>query len=267
MWRSHSSKLYRSGELNLHNPGEIENRFHGYYSRILDQQSPSKSTTKFPAKSNTGSLDKKKGFAAPVLCQIAAASAIVYIFYHLRQWTPTSLPSKFDHFAAIGSLKANFSKRSGRWYFGVFWWFFKTSPSRKGSNKGPMIDLKPLDVLESLSNTVYFWMLNLWNVGSTKIMVMKGIIYSNNIKEAKYNKGSQVVIISLPAYSLLNELLRYIKSSFTETTKAPNLFQHHHILWNNHYKIVIFLKNGHNKGYKPLSTSSYISVECNYALK
>ena len=70
---------------------EIQNRFHGYYSRKLDQQSPSKSTNKVPAKSNTGSLDKKKGFAAPVLCQIAAASAIVYIFYCPRQWTPTSL--------------------------------------------------------------------------------------------------------------------------------------------------------------------------------
>ncbi|CAN6902292.1 unnamed protein product, partial [Brassica oleracea var. botrytis] len=56
-------------------------------------------------------------------------------------------------------------------------------------------------------------MLILWNVGNTEIMVMKGIIYSNNIKEAKYNKGSQVVIIALPAYSLLNKLLRYIKSS------------------------------------------------------
>ncbi|CAN6823553.1 unnamed protein product, partial [Brassica oleracea] len=56
-------------------------------------------------------------------------------------------------------------------------------------------------------------MLILWNVGSTKIMVMKGIIHSKNIKEAKYNKGSQVVIIALPAYSLLNELLCYIKSS------------------------------------------------------
>ncbi|KAF3561621.1 hypothetical protein DY000_02010853 [Brassica cretica] len=87
---------------------------------------------------------RKKGFAAPMLCQIAAASTIVYIFYHPRQWTPTSLPSKFGHFA--GSLKANFSKRSGRWYFRVFWWSFKTSPSRKGSNKGPMIDLKPLDL-------------------------------------------------------------------------------------------------------------------------
>ncbi|CAN7051391.1 unnamed protein product [Brassica oleracea var. botrytis] len=59
-------------------------------------------------------------------------------------------------------------------------------------------------------------MLILWNVGSTEIMVMKGIIYSNNIKEAKYKKGSQVlVIIASPAYSLLNELLRYIKSSST----------------------------------------------------
>ncbi|KAH0882208.1 hypothetical protein HID58_058304, partial [Brassica napus] len=105
----------------------------------MDQQSPSKSTTKVPAKSNTGSLDKKKGFAAPVLCQIAAASAIVYIFYRPRQWTPMCLPLKFGHFA--------------------------------------------------------------------------GIIYSNNIKEAKYNKGNQVVIIALPTYSLLNELLRYIKSS------------------------------------------------------
>ncbi|CAF2117110.1 unnamed protein product [Brassica napus] len=54
-----ASKLHRSGELNLHNPGEIQNRFRGYYSRKLDQQSPSKSTTKVPAKSNTGSLDKK----------------------------------------------------------------------------------------------------------------------------------------------------------------------------------------------------------------
>ena len=58
-------------------------------------------------------------------------------------------------------------------------------------------------------------MLILWNIDSKEIMVMKGIIYSNNIKEAKYNKGSQVVIIALPAYSLLNELLRYIKSIST----------------------------------------------------
>ncbi|CAN7075624.1 unnamed protein product, partial [Brassica oleracea var. botrytis] len=32
-------------------------------------------------------------------------------------------------------------------------------------------------------------------------MVMKGILYSNIIKESKYNKGSQVLIIALPAIS------------------------------------------------------------------
>ncbi|KAF3606243.1 hypothetical protein DY000_02051258 [Brassica cretica] len=163
-------------------------------------------------KSNTGSLDKKKGFAASVLCQIAAASAIVYIFYCPRQWTPTSLPSKFGHFAE--SLKANFSKRSGRWYFGVFWWSFKTSPSRKRSNKGPMIDLKPLDLdahfVECMQHRDY---------GNERYYILK---------EAKYNKGSQVVIIALPAYSLLNELLRYIKSSSTgmlldDSAEAANL--------------------------------------------
>ncbi|KAF3532756.1 hypothetical protein DY000_02043645 [Brassica cretica] len=70
----------------------------------------------------------------------------------------------------------------------------------------------------------FSWMLILWNVGSTEIMVMKCIIYSNNIKEAKYNKGSQVVIIALPAYSLLNELLCYIKSSSTDdSAEAANL--------------------------------------------
>ncbi|CAN6887289.1 unnamed protein product, partial [Brassica oleracea] len=58
-------------------------------------------------------------------------------------------------------------------------------------------------------------MLILWNVGSTEIMVMKDIIYSNNIKEAKYNKGNRRHHF-LTAYSLLNELLRYIKSSFTD---------------------------------------------------
>ena len=44
---------------------------------------------------------RKKGFAARVLSQIAATSTIVYIFYRPRQWTPTSLPSNFGHFAGI----------------------------------------------------------------------------------------------------------------------------------------------------------------------
>ncbi|KAH0881391.1 hypothetical protein HID58_068785, partial [Brassica napus] len=277
------SKLHRSGELNLHNLGEIQNRLHGYYSRKLDQKNPNKSTTKAPAKSNTGSLDKKKGFTAPVLCQIAAASAIVYIFYRLRQWTPTSLPSKFGHFADghkgvqynkgsqvviialpaysllnellcyikssstvsspvdsnVSSLKVWSLRRYIRYMMATkaFRYAFVnplidmsnrefkgqlfetkrkvTSPSRKRSNKGPMIDLKPLDVLESLSNTLDAHFVECMQHGD----------YGNEryyiLKEAKYNKGSQVVIIALPAYSLLNELLRYIKSSSPVCCSVP----------------------------------------------
>ncbi|KAF8104328.1 hypothetical protein N665_0174s0014 [Sinapis alba] len=83
---------------------------------------------------------------------------------------------------------------------------FKTTPSRGGSNKGPMIDLKPLDLLEAL-------FVECRKYGET--MVTKGIINSKNIEEAKSSKGSQVISIGLPAYSLLHELLSSIKSNST----------------------------------------------------
>ncbi|CAA7055206.1 unnamed protein product [Microthlaspi erraticum] len=81
---------------------------------------------------------------------------------------------------------------------------FKTTPSRGGSNKGPMIDLKPLDLLEAL-------FVECRRYGES--MVTKGIINSKDIEEAKSSKGSQVISIGLPAYSLLHELLRSIKSN------------------------------------------------------
>ncbi|KAJ0230937.1 Transmembrane protein [Hirschfeldia incana] len=84
---------------------------------------------------------------------------------------------------------------------------FKTTPSRAGSNRGgPMIDLKPLDLLEAL-------FVECRQYGET--MVTKGIINSKDIEEAKSSKGSQVISIGLPAYSLLHELLRSIKSNST----------------------------------------------------
>ncbi|RID54146.1 hypothetical protein BRARA_G01489 [Brassica rapa] len=85
---------------------------------------------------------------------------------------------------------------------------FKTTPSRGGSNRGPMIDLKPLDLLEAVFEECRKY-------GET--MVTKGIINSKDIEEAKSSKGSQVISIGLPAYSLLNELLvlRSIKSNST----------------------------------------------------
>lgn len=48
-----------------------------------------------------------------------------------------------------------------------------------------------------------------------EIMVTKGIIISKDIEEAKSSKGSQVISFGLPAYSLLQELLRSIKSNST----------------------------------------------------
>jgi len=48
-----------------------------------------------------------------------------------------------------------------------------------------------------------------------EIMVTKGIINSKDIEEAKSSKGSQVISFGLPAYSLLHELLRSIKSNST----------------------------------------------------
>ncbi|CAH2080097.1 unnamed protein product [Thlaspi arvense] len=83
---------------------------------------------------------------------------------------------------------------------------FKTTPSRGGSNRGPMIDLKPLDLLEAL-------FVECRKYGET--MVTRGIINSKDIEEAKSSKGSQVISIGLPAYSLLHELLRSIKSNST----------------------------------------------------
>ncbi|EOA16296.1 hypothetical protein CARUB_v10004439mg [Capsella rubella] len=83
---------------------------------------------------------------------------------------------------------------------------FKTTPSRGGSQRGPMIDLKPLDLLEAL-------FVECRRHG--EIMVTKGIINLKDIEEAKSTKGSQVISFGLPAYSLLHELLRSIKSNST----------------------------------------------------
>ncbi|KAH0873600.1 hypothetical protein HID58_070962 [Brassica napus] len=70
---------------------------------------------------------------------------------------------------------------------------FKTTPSRGGSNRGPMIDLKPLD----------------------KVRRDYGNERDHKLKGHRGSKGSQVISIGLPAYSLLNELLRSIKSNST----------------------------------------------------
>ena len=66
---------------------------------------------------------------------------------------------------------------------------------------------------------------------------------------------------------MLNSLLWYMRIVIIFYKLISKTSEYYHNQWNNHYKIIIFLKNGHKKGSEPLSTSSYISVECNDALK
>ncbi|XP_010555921.1 PREDICTED: uncharacterized membrane protein At3g27390 [Tarenaya hassleriana] len=83
---------------------------------------------------------------------------------------------------------------------------FKTAPSRTGSIRGPMIDLKPLDMLEDLFRECRKY---------GEELVAKGLINSKDIEEAKSSKGSQVISVGLPAYSLLQGLLCSIKANST----------------------------------------------------
>ncbi|KAL9457845.1 hypothetical protein AB3S75_006817 [Citrus x aurantiifolia] len=75
---------------------------------------------------------------------------------------------------------------------------FKDPPSRTSSLRKP-IDLKPLELLERLFKECQ---------RHGEIWVSEGLITAKDIEDAKCNSGSQVVSIGLPAYCLLQALLR-----------------------------------------------------------
>ncbi|KAH9743803.1 transmembrane protein [Citrus sinensis] len=75
---------------------------------------------------------------------------------------------------------------------------FKDPPSRTSSLRKP-IDLKPLELLERLFKECQ---------RHGEIWVSEGLITAKDIEDAKSNSGSQVVSIGLPAYCLLQALLR-----------------------------------------------------------
>lgn len=75
---------------------------------------------------------------------------------------------------------------------------FKDPPSRTSSLRKP-IDLKPLELLERLFKECQH---------HGEIWVSEGLITAKDIEDAKSNSGSQVVSIGLPAYCLLQALLR-----------------------------------------------------------
>lgn len=46
-----------------------------------------------------------------------------------------------------------------------------------------------------------------------EVLATKGLINSKDIEEARSSKGSQVISVGLPAYSLLHEILRSVKAN------------------------------------------------------
>ncbi|KAL3829536.1 hypothetical protein ACJIZ3_018338 [Penstemon smallii] len=84
---------------------------------------------------------------------------------------------------------------------------FKKAPSRTNSLKAPMVELKPLELADTLFKDCQYY---------GEAMASEGIITLKDIDDAKNNKDSgKVLSIGLPAYCLLQALLRSIKANST----------------------------------------------------
>ncbi|XP_045795334.1 uncharacterized membrane protein At3g27390-like [Trifolium pratense] len=78
----------------------------------------------------------------------------------------------------------------------------RRAPSRSSSIKNNIVELKSLELLDGLFKEC-------WIVGEK--MISEGLITGKDIEEAKSGKGSNVISIGLPAYCLLQGLLRSAK--------------------------------------------------------
>ncbi|CAN6849147.1 unnamed protein product [Brassica oleracea var. botrytis] len=78
------------------------------------------------------------------------------------------------------------------------------SSTRVGSVRVPMIDVKPLDLLDGL-------FVECRKFGD--VLASKGLINSKDIEEARSSNGSQVISVGLPAYAFLYEILRSVKAN------------------------------------------------------
>ncbi|KAL0381778.1 UNVERIFIED_CONTAM: putative membrane protein [Sesamum angustifolium] len=84
---------------------------------------------------------------------------------------------------------------------------FKNPPSRTNSINAPMLELKPLELADALFKECQ---------RHGEVMVSEGIITLKDIEDAKNNKSSGGLIsIGLPAYCLLQALLRSAKANST----------------------------------------------------
>ncbi|CAN0924555.1 Uncharacterized membrane protein At3g27390 [Linum grandiflorum] len=81
---------------------------------------------------------------------------------------------------------------------------FRKSFSRSASMAGPMVDVKPFELLESLFKDC--------QVHGEKFL-SHGLITQQDIDDAKSGNGSRVISTGLPAYCLLQDLLRSAKAN------------------------------------------------------
>ncbi|VVB04214.1 unnamed protein product [Arabis nemorensis] len=79
-----------------------------------------------------------------------------------------------------------------------------TASTRSGSVRVPLIEIKPLELLETL-------FVECRKFG--EILGTEGLINSKDIEDARSSKGSQVISVGLPAYSLFYEIIRSVKAN------------------------------------------------------
>ncbi|OIT05946.1 PREDICTED: uncharacterized membrane protein At3g27390-like [Nicotiana attenuata] len=81
----------------------------------------------------------------------------------------------------------------------------RNPPSRTNSINAPMVELKPLELLDGLFTGCQY---------HGEIMVSKGVITQKDIEDAKSNRDSgQIINIGLPAYCILQTLIRSAKAN------------------------------------------------------
>ncbi|KAM1058517.1 hypothetical protein ACFX2B_023148 [Malus domestica] len=81
---------------------------------------------------------------------------------------------------------------------------FKNAPTRSASFTGPIIELKPLEFIDTLFKECKH---------HGQILVADGTITLQDLEDAKSSQGSRVISIGLPAYCLLQTLLRSAKAN------------------------------------------------------
>ncbi|GFP94091.1 uncharacterized membrane protein at3g27390 [Phtheirospermum japonicum] len=92
---------------------------------------------------------------------------------------------------------------------------FKRPPSRTSSMNAPMLELKPLELADGLFKECQ-------RIG--EVMALKGTITLKDIEDAKNNKDSDKVIsIGLPAYCILQSLLRSVKANSSGILLGDNV--------------------------------------------